>query len=92
MWPWDQLLGRLFATCFQCFPSSVLKASKCPSWSEKDLFHLGFHGQLLKFLQLSPGAIDLERDIFLSNYKCLGDVIRSPNTQWGCAEYRETVR
>lgn len=46
----------------------------------KDLLPLRFYQQLLKSLQLSPGVIDLESGIVVSNYKFLGDVIQSPNT------------
>lgn len=52
----------------------------------KDLLPLRFYQQLLKSLQLSPGVIDLESGIVVSNYKFLGDVIQSPNTHWGKAQ------
>ena len=35
----------------------------------KDLLPLRFYQQLLKSLQLSPGVIDLESGIVVSNYK-----------------------
>lgn len=44
-----------------------------------------------KSLPWSPGVIDLERGVFVSNYKFLGEVIQSPNTHWGHAEEEKTV-
>lgn len=78
---WKDYLPQLPALSWSC-PES--QPTIC--LVRKDLFHLEFRRQLSKFLQLFLGAMNLERGIFVSNYKVLGDIILSPNTQWGYPE------